>query len=112
MTAALGAWIVAWGDAIAEVLDDDERGTTTMRPRLLTWLRSFTSAAGRACFPAFVALPADCTSGYRHAGRRRSSRITRPSPGPVRRRFRCLTSGSRRCKRPGRTSGPGDNNGG
>ena len=75
-------------------------------------LRSFTSAAGRACFPAFVALPADCTSGYRHAGRRRSSRITRPSPGPVRRRFRCLTSGSRRCKRPGRTNGPGDNNGG
>jgi hypothetical protein len=44
MTAALGAWIVAWGDAIAKVLEeDDERGTTTMRP----WLRSFTSAAGR-----------------------------------------------------------------
>lgn len=48
-------------------------------------------------------------SGYRRAGRRRSPRITRPSPGPVPRRFRCLTSGSRRCKR---TSGPGDNNGG
>jgi Ser/Thr protein kinase RdoA (MazF antagonist) len=49
MTAALGAWIIAWGDAIAKVLDEDsEWGTTTMRPRLLTWLRSFTSAAGRS----------------------------------------------------------------
>lgn len=27
--------------------EDDEWGTTTMRPRLLTWLRSFASAAGR-----------------------------------------------------------------
>jgi hypothetical protein len=49
MTAALGAWIIARGDAIAKVLeDDDEWGTTTMRPRLLTWLRSFTSAGGRS----------------------------------------------------------------
>ena len=49
MTAALGAWIVAWGDAIAKVLEEDgEWGTTTMRPRLLAWLRSFTSAAGRS----------------------------------------------------------------
>jgi Ser/Thr protein kinase RdoA (MazF antagonist) len=49
MTAALGAWIVAWGDAIAKVLDEDDQwGTTTMRPRLLTWLNSFTSAAGRS----------------------------------------------------------------
>jgi Phosphotransferase enzyme family len=49
MTAALGAWIVAWGDAIVKVLEeDDEWGTTTMRPRLLTWLRSFTSAADRS----------------------------------------------------------------
>jgi Ser/Thr protein kinase RdoA (MazF antagonist) len=49
MTAALGAWIVAWGDAITKVLEeDDEWGTTTMRPRLLTWLRSFTSAADRS----------------------------------------------------------------
>ena len=36
-------------DAIAKVLsEDDEWGTTTMRPGLLTWLRSFTSAAGRS----------------------------------------------------------------
>jgi Ser/Thr protein kinase RdoA (MazF antagonist) len=49
MTAALGAWIVAWGDTITRVLKDDhEWGTTTMRPRLLTWLRSFTSAASRS----------------------------------------------------------------
>ncbi len=49
MTAALGAWIISWGDAIAKVLDEDrEWGTTTMRPRLLTWLRSFISAAARS----------------------------------------------------------------
>jgi Ser/Thr protein kinase RdoA (MazF antagonist) len=49
MTAALGAWILAWGDTIAKALEEDsEWGTTTMRPRLLTWLRSFTSAAGQS----------------------------------------------------------------
>jgi Ser/Thr protein kinase RdoA (MazF antagonist) len=49
MTAALGASIVAWGDAIAKLLEKDSVwGTTTMRPRLLTWLRSFTDAARRS----------------------------------------------------------------
>ena len=49
MTAALGAWILAWGDRIARVLEEDHQwGTTTMRPRLLTWLRSFTAAADRS----------------------------------------------------------------
>jgi len=49
MTAALGAWIVAWGAQIARALEEDnEWGTTTMRPRLLTWLRSFTAAADRS----------------------------------------------------------------
>jgi Ser/Thr protein kinase RdoA (MazF antagonist) len=49
MTAALGAWIVAWGDTIAKALEEDsEWGTTTMRPRLLTWLHSFTSAAAQS----------------------------------------------------------------
>ena len=49
MTAALGAWVLAWGSEIAKLLDEDsEWGTTTMRPRLLTWLRSFTSAADRS----------------------------------------------------------------
>lgn len=49
MTAALGTWIIAWGDTIAKVLEEDSQwGTTTMRPRLLTWLRSFTSAAGQS----------------------------------------------------------------
>jgi aminoglycoside phosphotransferase (APT) family kinase protein len=58
MTAALGAWILAWGDAIAKALEeDDEWGTTTMRPRLLTWLRSFVSAADRSgVLPALRAL--------------------------------------------------------
>ena len=46
MTAALGAWIVAWGERIVRVLEEDDHwGTTTMRPRLLTWLRSFTAAS-------------------------------------------------------------------
>ena len=37
MTAALGAWIVARGDAIAKALEEvSQWGTTTMRPRLLT----------------------------------------------------------------------------
>jgi Ser/Thr protein kinase RdoA (MazF antagonist) len=49
MTAALGAWILTWGDTIAKVLaEDDQWGTTTMRPRLLSWLRSFTDAAGQS----------------------------------------------------------------
>jgi Phosphotransferase enzyme family len=49
MTAALGTWILAWGSEIARLLEkDNEWGTTTMRPRLLTWLRSFTSAADRS----------------------------------------------------------------
>jgi aminoglycoside/choline kinase family phosphotransferase len=49
MTAALGAWVIAWGGRITKVLEEDgEWGTTTMRPRLLTWLDSFTSAAGRS----------------------------------------------------------------
>lgn len=56
MTSALGAWVVSWGRKIAELLTEDgEWGTTTMRPRLLTWLHSFTSAAGRS-----GALPSMC----------------------------------------------------
>ena len=55
------------GDAIAKVLEeDDEWGTTTMRLRLLTWLRSFTSAAGRSgVLPGLRVRPTHCTSGYR-----------------------------------------------
>jgi aminoglycoside phosphotransferase (APT) family kinase protein len=49
MTAALGAWILARGDMIARALEEDSQwGTTTIRPRLLTWLHSFTSAAGQS----------------------------------------------------------------
>lgn len=34
MTAAVGAWILAWGDTIAKALEEDRQwGTTTMRPR-------------------------------------------------------------------------------
>jgi Ser/Thr protein kinase RdoA (MazF antagonist) len=49
MTAALAAWVIAWGDTITKLLDEDhEWGTTTMRPRLLAWLRSFTAAAAQS----------------------------------------------------------------
>jgi Ser/Thr protein kinase RdoA (MazF antagonist) len=47
--AALAAWIIARGHVLARVLDEDRPwGTTTMRPRLLTWLRAFIDAAARA----------------------------------------------------------------
>jgi Ser/Thr protein kinase RdoA (MazF antagonist) len=49
MVAALATWIVARGRMITRMLEEDrEWGTTTLRPRLLTWLRSFTNEAGRA----------------------------------------------------------------
>ena len=49
MTAALAGWVVARGQALRRALDEDEEwGTTTMRPRLLAWLRGFTDAADRS----------------------------------------------------------------
>jgi hypothetical protein len=48
LTAALAGWVVARGARIGRVLDEDRNwGTTTMRPRLLTWLSSFIGAASR-----------------------------------------------------------------
>jgi Ser/Thr protein kinase RdoA (MazF antagonist) len=47
--AALATFIIARGRVIGRALDEDRPwGTTTMRPRLLTWLRTFTETAGRA----------------------------------------------------------------
>ena len=49
VAAALAGWIIGWGEAIAGALAEDrEWGTTTMRPRLLAWLRNFTASAGGA----------------------------------------------------------------
>jgi Ser/Thr protein kinase RdoA (MazF antagonist) len=49
MAAAVATWIVARGPMITRVLTEDRPwGTTTLRPRLLTWLASFIDAAGRA----------------------------------------------------------------
>jgi Ser/Thr protein kinase RdoA (MazF antagonist) len=49
MAAAVATWIVARGPMISRVLEQDrEWGTTTMRPRVLTWLDSFIEASGRA----------------------------------------------------------------
>jgi hypothetical protein len=49
MAAALAGWVVARGEALGRALDEDEEwGTTTMRPRLLAWLRSFIDAADRS----------------------------------------------------------------
>ena len=48
LTAALAGWVVARGARIGRALEEDrDWGTTTMRPRLLTWLGSFTAAAAR-----------------------------------------------------------------
>lgn len=49
MTAALAGWVVARAQALGRALDEDtDWGTTTARPRLLTWLRSFIDAAGQS----------------------------------------------------------------
>lgn len=51
-TAVLGSQLIARGRALAGALEKDEEwGTTTMRPRLLTWLRSFTGRDGDAGLP-------------------------------------------------------------
>ena len=48
LTAALAGWVVARGARIGRALEQDrDWGTTTMRPRLLTWLGSFIDAAAR-----------------------------------------------------------------
>ena len=47
MLAALAGFVVARGPGITVLLDEDPGwGTTTMRPRLLAWLRAFTDRAG------------------------------------------------------------------
>lgn len=58
LTAALGGWIVARAPALGRLLDKDrEWGTTTGRPRMLTWLRSFAdAAAGSGALPRLDAL--------------------------------------------------------
>ena len=48
LAAALATAVVGRGAGIARALDQDGKwGTTTMRPRLLTWLHSFIDAAAR-----------------------------------------------------------------
>jgi aminoglycoside/choline kinase family phosphotransferase len=48
LTAALAGWVVARGARIGRVIEGDrDWGTTTMRPRLLTWLHSFIEASAR-----------------------------------------------------------------
>ena len=47
--AALASFVIARGRVLGRALDEDRPwGTTTMRPRLLTWLRTFTETASRA----------------------------------------------------------------
>ncbi len=51
-TAALAGLLIARGHMLAEALEQDrEWGTTTMRPRFLAWLRSFTGRAGGGALP-------------------------------------------------------------
>jgi hypothetical protein len=48
LTAALAGWVVARGAGIGRALEKDrDWGTTTIRPRVLTWLGSFIDAAAR-----------------------------------------------------------------
>jgi hypothetical protein len=57
LTAALAGWVVARGARIGRALEEDRNwGTTTIRPRLLTWMRSFIEAASRT-----GALPGLCS---------------------------------------------------
>jgi len=58
-TAVLAAAFLGRGQIFAEALDqDDEWGTTTMRPRLLAWLRTFTGRAGDGTLPRLQATAA------------------------------------------------------
>jgi hypothetical protein len=51
-TAALAGLLIARGRMLADALEQDhEWGTTTMRPRFLAWLRSFTGRAGGGALP-------------------------------------------------------------
>jgi hypothetical protein len=51
-TAALAGLLIARGHMLAGALEQDrEWGTTTMRPRFLAWLRSFTGRAGGGALP-------------------------------------------------------------
>jgi len=61
LAAAQAVWVIARGKALREALEEDDSwGTTTMRPRLLAWLRSFAAAAGRAwTLPRLRTLAAD-----------------------------------------------------
>lgn len=61
VTAALGAVIVARGPAFGHALDEDrDWGTTTARPRALTWLASFIDAAtGYAALPHLRSVAAE-----------------------------------------------------
>jgi hypothetical protein len=48
LTAALAGWVVARGAGVGRALETDrDWGTTTVRPRVLTWLGSFIDAAAR-----------------------------------------------------------------
>jgi Ser/Thr protein kinase RdoA (MazF antagonist) len=59
-TAVLAAAFLGRGQMFAEALDrdDDDWGTTTMRPRLLAWLRTFTGRAGDGTLPRLQATAA------------------------------------------------------
>jgi Ser/Thr protein kinase RdoA (MazF antagonist) len=60
LTAALACWLIARGrQFVKDLADDPMWGTTTMRPRLLAWLRSFLQvAAGTGNLPRLQAVAA------------------------------------------------------
>ena len=87
LTAALAGWVVARGARIGRALEEDrDWGTTTMRPRLLTWLRSFIAAASRTgALPRLRTLAEATHERLLLRWPDAVVPITRPWPGPARR---------------------------
>jgi hypothetical protein len=97
LTAALAGWVVARGARIGRAVEEDRNwGTTTMRPRLLTWLSSFIGRhRGPARCRGCARSPRRFASGSAFVGRTRLSPSTRPLPGPARRLRGVPPAGSR-----------------
>ena len=92
LTAALAGWVVARGARIGRALEEDrDWGTTTMRPRLLTWLSSFIGAASpTGALPRLRALAeGDSRAAPPPLAGRGGPRV--PGPRPARRAARAAS---------------------
>jgi hypothetical protein len=83
VAAALGGVIVARGPAFEHALDEDrDWGTTTARPRALTWLASFTDAA--ACNGVLPHLRSVASAMHAHFSARWTDTVTPDYPALAR----------------------------